>query len=256
MYDTIYDLVKSEDLLEANRLLKMIDNALTSQSITRSNFCRALSQAVIEWSAIGRYEDIFAGIRPEYHIYSASNAIPPYLASYGLALGKVRETRKNIRLLIADIDNTVIKPSGISMSLEDEEQVLSTLSNKFPFFLEIISANKTLNILNINNTHRLFNSMCGVSENAASFVVYMFNMKDCSIAPEYVFLHELGHVLQIALTGSDLLVPNEFIDFNNSLPKVNLEQGTYDAVEAFADTFAIAVMHGTSLCGFNPFPFY
>jgi hypothetical protein len=83
----------------------------------------------------------------------------------------------------------------------------------------------------------------------------MYNIKDDSIAPEYVFLHELGHVLQVAITGSDQLVPEEFINFNNSLPNVNLKQGDCEAPDLFADTFAVAVMQGTCLHQFNPFPF-
>jgi len=41
----------------------------------------------------------------------------------------------------------------------------------------------------------------------------------------------------------------------NNLPNVTLEQGTSDAAELFADTFAIAVMCGSDLCSFSPFPF-
>jgi hypothetical protein len=80
-------------------------------------------------------------------------------------------------------------------------------------------------------------------------------MKDTSFAPEYVFLHEFGHILQISLTNSNLSVPNEFIEFNNTILNVKLEQGSEEAIESFADTFAIAVMRGTDLYRYNPFPF-
>ena len=61
--------------------------------------------------------------------------------------------------------------------------------------------------------------------------------------------------MQTSLTESDELVPSEFIDFNNTLPNVNVKQGSYEATEVFADTFAIAVMRGTELNSCNPFPF-
>jgi hypothetical protein len=38
MYETIYDLVKSQDLLEANRQLKKIDGALANQEVNSSAF--------------------------------------------------------------------------------------------------------------------------------------------------------------------------------------------------------------------------
>ena len=254
MYDLIYNLVKSKDLLEANSLLKMIDRTLTNEDVNRPDYCKKLSQAIMQWAVMWIEGSIFTGVRSKYRIFPANRAIPYYLASFGLAVGKVRDTRKNIAKLIADIDKTIIEPSGISLSAEDEEEILSVLSTKFPFW-EIVSPNSPLDILNINNSHRLFNSMCGASGDASSFVVYMFNMKDDTAAPEYVFLHELGHALQIALTGSDSLVPTEFIEFNNTLPDVRMEQGDRGVPELFADTFAIAVMRGTDLWHYSPFPF-
>jgi hypothetical protein len=79
-------------------------------------------------------------------------------------------------------------------------------------------------------------------------------MKDGDISPEYVFLHELGHVLQTSLTGSVDVVPEEFLRFDQTVGG-QLKQGDPDACEVFADLFAIAVMRGTALCSHDPFPF-
>ena len=254
MYDVIYDLVDSKCLLEVNRKLKLIDAALTNQDVNRSIYCKKLSQAIIERTLMGRGDIFDVGERPKYHIYPFGKSIPAYLASYGLSIGKVREMRKNIKCLINVIDDTIVEPSGNYLAEKDEERILSILSDKFPFW-EIVANNRSMDILNIHNSHRVYSSLCGTNETATSFVIYMFNMRDKSMMPEYVFLHELGHALQMALTGSNLIVPDQFINFNNSLPNVKLEQGTYDASEAFADTFAIAVMRGTSLADFDPFGF-
>ena len=84
----------------------------------------------------------------------------------------------------------------------------------------------------------------------------MFNMKDESVISEYVFLHELGHVLHSVITGSVLTVPDEFIKFHNSIPDaLHIEHGNMDALELFADTFAISVMRGTELSCYDPFHF-
>ena len=251
MYDLLYDLVKAKNLLEANLVLKKIDDGLSKNEVNRSTFCKKLSQAIIQWTMVEKI-DLLNKTKPKYHIYHSNKSIPPYLFSYGLTIGKVREMRKNIKDRIKDIDETIIEPSCVRLTVEDEEKILSVLSNKFPF-LEIITASKTLDIININNTYRLYNSMCGISGDSASFVIYMYNMKDKAIAPEYVFLHELGHVLQFALTDSNLIVPDGFIEFNKSVLKKDLGQGNNGTVEIFADMFAISVMHGTDLCKFNPF---
>ena len=202
-----------------------------------------------------RTVSLFAMEKPKYLICEQQYSVPDYLISYGLALGKVREVRKNIKKIIADIDENITKPSGNHLSVEKEKIVLKTLTDKYPYW-DALSISKPLVILNINNSHKLYNSICGVNDDATSFVIYMFNMKDNSTAPEYVFLHELGHALQVALTGSDLLVPDEFIAFNKLLNKsFELTQGSYELAEVFADTFAISIMHDTDLSEFDPFDF-
>ena len=255
MHDMIYKLIQSEDLLEVKRHLITIDDVLEQNAVNRPQFCKFLSQALMEWTLMPRV-DIFDKERdPRYHIYSEHSSIPPYLASFGLSLGRVREVRQCVKALVSTIDETIIAPSGICLTVEDEKKVLAVLIAKFPY-LEIVSAESPLTILNLGNTHRLYNSMCGSDENASAFVVYMFNMKDGSFIPEYVFLHELGHALQAAITGSVLTVPDEFITFHNLMPDTpRIEQGNADATELFADAFAISVMRGTELSCFDPFHF-
>jgi len=255
MYDLIYELIKSNDLLEVNINLKKIDEALTMQASKRSTFCKKLAQAIVEWTIMLRNDDIFSQERPKYYIFSAKRSIPYYLAFYGLSLVRVREVRQCIKSQIAYIDDMIIKPTGYCLTVEMEKRIMSTLEAKFPFF-NVASTKNPLHILNINNTHRVYNSTCGVSESGMPVAIHMYNMRDSTTAPEYVFLHELGHVLQTLLTSSELLVPDEFIKLQNSLPTSHgLEQGNPDAPEVFADSFAIAVMRGTELSRYDPFSF-
>ena len=255
MHETIYDLVESKNLLEAKCPLTIIDEYLAQNTVNRPQFCKQLSQAIVEWSIMSRPDIFNLEADSRYHIYSVLDSIPPYLAAFGLSLGRVREVRQRIKSLLSCIDETIVEPSGVFLPELQEEKILTILATKFPY-LEIVTAKKPLTILNINNTHRIYNSQCGTNEAVTAFVIQMFNMKDASFVPEYVFLHELGHALHLAITGSVLIVPDEFIKFNNSIPgALHLEQGSIDAPELFADTFAIAVMRGTELSGFDPFHF-
>ena len=255
MPDIIQDLIEAEDLLEANQHLKIIDEALEKQTVNRSVFCRDLAFAIVDWTVRGKPDPVFETPCPYYSIYKPFSTVPAYLASFGMAFGKVREMRVNIKKLILDIDETIVKPSGNYITVEGEEKVLSILTEKFPKYWQIVSAKRKLEVINVNNSHRQFNSICGTNEDATAFIIYMFNMKEESLLPEYVFLHELGHALQIAATRSYQLVPDEFLRFNNSLQTESLEQGDSIAPELFADTFAIAVMRGSYLNDKNPFPF-
>lgn len=70
---------------------------------------------------------------------------------------------------------------------------------------------------------------------------------DCG-TPEYIFMHEIGHLVAHRITGDPDKIPNSFIEFNNKFHpgfKGNL-------VEAFADLFAIAAMIDTEFASYRP----
>ncbi len=91
-----------------------------------------------------------------------------------------------------------------------------------------------------------------------AFNIFCFCMKDeeeyqrGEIHPIYVFLHEVGHIICWLITQKDRKVPKSFFD---SIGKYTngLESSNPDALEVFADSFAMSVMHNTSLDVYNPF---
>ena len=255
MYDLIYELIESRDLLEVNTYLKEIDAALEEQTVNRSAFCKQLAQALTEWTFSLRNKELFVLEKSKYFIFEEWESIPYYLAFSGLSLGRVREVRQCIKDQIAYINETIIEPTGNCITVDTEKKIISILEAKYPFF-EVAATKNPLHILNINNTNRVYNSTTGCSESGVPVAIHMYNMKDSDTAPEYVFLHELGHVLQASLTDSVIYVPDEFIQLHNSIPNTRrLEQGNPDAPEVFADTFAIAVMCRTELSRYDPFNF-
>jgi hypothetical protein len=68
-------------------------------------------------------------------------------------------------------------------------------------------------------------------------------------SPEYVFLHEIGHLFTYNLTGEPEKVPDSFIEFN----KKNNPTWKGDLVEVFVDLFSLALMAETEFSTKNPF---
>lgn len=243
----IGDLLDATDLLTAGEVLKEIDAFLSENINSRSAFCRKLSKTLIDRALSLMSCSLFDS--EKYVVYPPAFSIPIYLMANGLAVGRVRDTILHIRKLIEYVDAFVISPSGNCLTKERTERVLQVLMAKFPYF-DVVS--RPLHILCIDNTDKRFNSQCGVNASGDECIILMFHMKESAISPEYVFLHELGHALQIALTGSPEIVPEEFIRFHQALNS-QLEQDNPDAPDVFADTFAMAVMRGTELSSHDPF---
>lgn len=245
--DLIWDLLNAADLISAGKALKKIDAFLSENTADRSAFCKKLARTLTE-----RVSSLMGCLMFEserYAVYPPAFSIPLYLTANGLALGGVRNTVQHIRKLMDYVDASIVAPSGNCLTKERAERVLQVLTAKFPYF---DVTGKPLNILLIDNSDRIYNSQCGVNSAADDCIILMFHMKDNTLSPEYVFLHELGHALQIALTGSPETVPGEFITFHQLLGN-QLEQGDAGAPDLFADTFAMAVMRGTELSSCDPF---
>ena len=81
--------------------------------------------------------------------------------------------------------------------------------------------------------------------------LFIYHLKDeCHCSPEYVFLHELGHVVQIKITGDSHKVPPSFLPFAEAIfPDMTKET----EAEIFADCFAMAVMYDSQFSVYDPF---
>ncbi|RXK87057.1 hypothetical protein [Filimonas effusa] len=68
-------------------------------------------------------------------------------------------------------------------------------------------------------------------------------------SPEYIFLHEIGHLFTYNITGDPNKVPGSFIELN----KVINPTWKGDLVEVFVDLFSFSVMVDTEFASKNPF---
>ena len=124
--------------------------------------------------------------------------------------------------------------------------VLELVQNKFKL-LDLISPGRPLRIHRLDNSHIEFNSECGstVDEDGAESQIYLYSPREVELCDRvFIFAHELGHALHLALTKDIDKVPPEFDEFNKLLGVTVPE---YGKAEVFADTFALALFYNTKL---------
>jgi hypothetical protein len=112
------------------------------------------------------------------------------------------------------------------------------------YFLRTLN-NLPLSVYFIPYKHAKFNAAYHSSTNS----IVSYRPKEKDLSPEYIFVHEIGHLLIFNLTGNPKKVPDSFIEFNR---KFN-PSWKGDLVEVFVDLFSIAVMMETELATKNPF---
>ena len=79
--------------------------------------------------------------------------------------------------------------------------------------------------------------------------IMSYKPREVESSPEYIFVHEVGHLLINNLTGDPEKLPDSFIEFNK---KFNPDWDG-DLVEVFVDLFSLAVMMDSDYAPYNPF---
>ena len=125
-----------------------------------------------------------------------------------------------------------------------EEEILATLKAAQGAYriLDIIAPDHPLYIFSFNNSHKVHNSECGISDDGSrrSAIMLYHPRESGTYGRVFIFAHELGHALHMALTGDVNTMPDGFDAFNESLgvsfPSLQAKQ------EAFADVAAHAIL--------------
>lgn len=123
---------------------------------------------------------------------------------------------------------------------------------RMPDALTVITAWRLLLILCFHATDPDYNSSYVSHLNAVLVTAPRANEEGNH--PYYVFLHELGHAFQVALTKDPTAVPRSFLPvFHLTFGTDPEEVSANDWPDIFADTFSLAMSYGTELAITNPF---
>jgi hypothetical protein len=148
-----------------------------------------------------------------------------------------------------------ISPMEDKVTLREMNAVIKNAQKKFKL-LDIIAPARPLKIVSLNNSHNVHNCECGITNSVINpeAVIFVYHPRDVSECDRvFIFAHEIGHALHIALTGDIEVIPEGFDEFNQTL---DIEFQTLDQKrEAFADVTAFAILNGGGLNQHLPHPF-
>lgn len=141
-----------------------------------------------------------------------------------------------------DILENFVEPSGRQVSTAFIKKILVYLDDNF-CFTERVYRRATPTFILLDSSHRSLNSVTALTDNSderGTQFIFLYHLKPgTEFTPEFVLLHELGHVVQNRY-GASNAPPKSFLQF---IKKESLEQlDTYKLCELFADTFAMAIM--------------
>lgn len=202
------------------------------------------------------YDSIFKqGKKKNFKYVNANDSIGAYVSSLMAQVGpenKISSFNTMIDTVLTHLKGyeADIPESGELISRQMVESILELPLAKDT--VSLLANDRVVAILNIDYTCQ-FNSTC------LPHIKVIINSRSNPLNgdenyQDYVFMHELGHLFHVYLTGDFSEVPESFGNvikeaFGNDIKNISKE----DLREVFADCFAIACAYGTSFEKSNPF---
>lgn len=246
VYDEMYIVLSSGSLLEtAKHLSSLAEMALHEKN--RKHIADIFKRRLLDTQLIFAVHGLTlpgfsSGEEKKHLIFSGEQAVQQYLARrIDRSLPPVKFFQ-SLSKLSQEILEDFMEPSGKQVSTAFIKKIFIYLDEKFCFTERVYRKSIPTFILP-NCSNRKLNSVTALTDNSdergIQFVFLYHLNPGTEFTPEFVLLHELGHIVQNRY-GSSNAPPKSFLQF---IKKESLAQlDTYELCEIFADAFAMAIM--------------
>ena len=167
-----------------------------------------------------------------------------------------RDWEENARQMTAiaqEIDQHYSDIEKIPISMQAAETVMRVVERTYLFSRHIWKGHHTLIFL-LPATHRTEDSFCRCYQRAdgkmQADIYLLVPHKDFSATPQSILLHEIGHMINLALTGAMEVQPDDF-QVVSALLHLNLDG--VDNKEFFAHCFSMSLLIEPELNSADPF---
>lgn len=163
------------------------------------------------------------------------------------------ENARQMAALVQEIEQQYTDTDKMPISTEDTEIVMRAVEQVYHFSWHIWKEHHTLLFL-LPATHKTEDSFCRCYQRADGRMqadIYMLvPHKDFSATPQSILIHEVGHMINLALTGTMEVQPDDF-QVVSALLHLNLNG--VDSKEFFAHCFAMSLLIEPELISADPF---
>lgn len=204
-----------------------------------------------------RYEqqimDAFMDRHPGWSVVEGNTACVMYLYRNWAFAEKAEENAAQLMLLADDLIENYEESDDTFMTVDTAAKTMK-IADRVYNFSERILKRQHLFIFLFQTRHKKEDSLCrcmNILDGSMAADIYMLvPHKDHEATPQSMFLHELGHCVNIALAGNPEVVPEDFA-LVTSLIGVN--QDDCDVSEFFAHCFAMSLLIESDLLNADPF---
>ena len=239
-YQCVDNIFKSGSIDEIKTAVAaFIAVAENAEGIVVWSLCHQLKNSLVKWGE--PYLTAPRGSKNNAVIVSPEYSPVMLLFSCVPVNGSPNEIIDGLRKFISRCGE-FIPPVYEAIATAEINRVLNAAQKAYRI-LDVIAPEEPVKILRFNNSHIKYNSQCGIPDDSGrAAVIFLFHPRANDVYDRvFIFAHELGHALHLALTRDIEVLPDGFEQFNRSI-HVDIKS-TGEGQEAFADAVALAVLN-------------
>lgn len=238
-----------------NEIRKLSDLAVYLKQTAETYSQRNYEQLHQELRA--RYEqqimEAFMDRHPGWSVVEGNTACMMYLYHNWPFSRKAEENAVQLMALADDITENYDECDDLFLTADVAKKTMKIADRVYDFSKRVLH-DQHMFIFLFQTKHHTEDSFCRcmkmVDESVAADIYMLIPHKDHEATPQSMFLHELGHCVNIALTGNPDVPPEDFA-LVTSLIGVNQEN--CDVSEFFAHCFAMSLLIEPELLSADPF---
>lgn len=246
------------EILQAPTLFELADNLelfLSQPNLLQSDMTQLYQ--VVKKSCENIAMNSFLEGHPFWSICSGSEVSMVYLCRSWTKSRSLEQNRNHLLYIVKQIRSEFIPADGSQITAESAKRILTFLDNHYDFSPSVVRE-RHMFILLLDCGHYSFNAFCRpyifTDDSSACDIFMPHAVKDQIAPPECILLHELGHALNVSLTGDVAVPPPSFQTLNKSvLSKDDYEAVMQEGNESFAQVFAMASLAHSELKEFDPY---
>lgn len=182
---------------------------------------------------------------PGWIVCEGHRAAELYLCRNWRRSGKLDDEKEQLQVLAEQMKKDFFAAQNERIDLEVVEKIMRDLDEQDHFTAKVLGGEQLL-ILSAGCAHQRFSALCRpyiYQDDSFSCDVYLFQRTagDRSTSWGSILLHELGHVLNLRLTGDISVVPDDFLSFAERFFHGLSTKYRASAPEFFAHCFAMGV---------------
>lgn len=227
-----------------------------SRSNLKQGECKQLYDMVEEHCQRHYLNSLLSGNR-NWYICEGTDAVYAYLYR-NWPYQKSLKANRDYLLEIADhLQQDYFYADGPQITIQEITHILSTLDDYYNFSQKVLG-DALLYLLLPNDAHRTYDAICRPyttpDGQVTCDIILPHIQRDMKTLPGSMLLHELGHLLNIKLTGSLLVLPKMFVQLDSLMRTTQAAGSTEELSELFAHLFAMTMLRHPELKQYDSYP--